>query len=226
MKGCFLKTNTAMIEVDGRLFHTLNDLGLAIGNTDYIGDPVQDESMLIFVPGRTQPLDPSETVFGGPVYQYRPISVSFGGIDETTAWDERISRIRNLFDGKNIKISFWTESDWYWQGKARITEFSHVRRIGRFKLEIPYADAYKHRDRVIEVQSTAEGVTVYAENSRQPVYPVITTDAAITVSLDGTTVSLSAGTHKNTAIRLTKCANEIQIEGAANVTIAYTEGSL
>jgi len=219
----FLKTNIADIVVGDQIYNTLQDFNLAIGNTDYIGDPVWDESNVVFVPGRSGPLF-MEAV--DDWYMYREIRIELGGLWESEDWDNRISMFRNLFEKKNVKVYFRTEPEWYWRGKAHIIEFEHKRPLGSFIFAIPYADPYKYRDNVIEVESTAGGITVPCRNSRKKVYPKITTDANIVVTLDGTSVSLSPGSHQNTAIVFTKCMNNLEITGAANVKIEYSEGSL
>lgn len=222
----FMKTNEVDIEVGGVQYNSLQDFGLAIGNTDYIKDPVQDESNLIFVPGRSRPLDASEDVFGGTVYRYREIQIEFGGIRRPQDWDAMISNFRNLFDGREVKLWFRTDPEWYYIGKAAVVGFEHHRAIGEFEFKIPYADAYKHREQSITVNSTVAGVEVILENSRQEVIPTITTTAAITITSGDNTISLTAGTWQNTALLLAAGQNTWTIRGAARVTIEYVEGSL
>lgn len=222
----FMKTNWVDIEVNGKIYNSLKDFGLAIENTNYIGEPVQDTSNIIFVPGNSKPLDLTDAVFGEQFFQYRPINIRFGGMEHPTDWDQRISLIRNLFEGRIVKLYFYTEQDWYWKGKVHITDFSHTRALGMFNFEIPYADPYKYKDIVINVTSTAQGITVQCPNCRQKVYPTITTSADITVEYGDYTKFLQAGTHKDTNICFTGCMNELTITGASNVTISYTEGSL
>ena len=225
--GLFMKTNTVDIEVDGTRYNSLSDFGLAIGNTDYIGSPVQDDSNLIFVPGNPRPLDTSDSVFGGTVFKYRKIDIEFGGMRNPAEWDSFISNIRNKFEGKEVKLYFLTDPEWYYVGKAKIEDFSRKRPIGEFGFVIPYADAYKHRERKIQVVTTAAGTNIVLDNSRQEVIPKITTTGSITITAGTNTITMSAGTWENTALILPSCRNtEWIIRGNATVTIEYTEGSL
>ena len=222
----FMKTNWVDIECDGKIYNSLRDFGLAISNTDYIGQPVQNTSNIIFVPGSSKPLDLTDATFGSQPFQYRPISIHFGGIEDPKEWDMRISMIRNLFEGKKVKLYFWTEQDWYWTGRVQITEFAHKRALGEFNFEIPFADPFKYKDIEIDVTSTAQGITVDCPSCRMPVIPTITTSAAITVGFGTYTKQLAAGTHKDTNIKFTDCVNTLSLTGAASVTIKYAEGSL
>ena len=222
----FTKTNEVDIEVNGIRYNSKRDFGLAIGNTDYLKEPIEDESNLVFVPGLPRPLDMSDDVFGETVYKYREIEIEFGGIRRPEDWDDMISNFRNLFEGRNVKIWFKTDPEWYWIGKARVEEFVHRRALGEFTFRVPYADAYKHREQNLQIQTTASGTKVLLENTRQAVMPVITTDAAITIQVGTNTISLTAGTWENTALLLKMGQTEWMIRGAANVTINYIEGSL
>ena len=104
-----------------------------------------DESNIIFVAGRSGPLDLNDEVFGGATFLYRPIIIIFGGIDDPDDWDGRISTYRNLFHGKNVKLTFDNDPEFYWKGRATIEAFTRHRRLGQFELHINYADPYKYR---------------------------------------------------------------------------------
>ena len=73
-------TNGATITVvsTGNSYHTLRDWGLAIGNNNCLGDPVQ-ETFYLDVPGADGLLDFSEALTGRPVFKYRPIDITLGG---------------------------------------------------------------------------------------------------------------------------------------------------
>jgi hypothetical protein len=226
IKNGFMKTNTVDIEVDGIRYNSLSDFGLAIGNTEYIKSPVQDESNLIFVPGKSRPLDPSESVFGETIFKYRKIEIQFGGMQDPKDWDSWIRNFRNKFEGKEVKLYFFTDPEWYWIGKAKIEDFQHKRQLGEFNFVIPYADAYQHRDRKIQVATTAAGTVVELDNSREKVVPTITTSATITITCGTNIITMAAGTWQNTALALKPGVTEWTIKGNSNVTIEYTEGSL
>lgn len=222
----FMKTNTVNITVDGHTYNSLTDFGLAIENTDYLGEPVQDDRHRITVPGRPGLLYLDDTVFGGTVFLYRSIEIKFGGMEEPEDWDSVISAFRNLFEGRLVKLSFATDPDWYWTGKAVIDDFKHTRSLGTFSFRIPEANPYKHKDHHVELVSTVSGVSVTFANSVQKVIPTITTSAGITVTQGLKTFTFAAGTHRDPSLVFSQGNNELVFKNAANVSVDYTEGSL
>ena len=138
-------TNGATIEIvaTGERFHTLNDWGLAIGNNDYIGD-VEQENYYVDVPGADGFLDFSEAITGRRIFKNRPISIELGGKKPRDNWDIFISDLRNLVEGREIKVIFDNDSGFYWTGRASIQGYDRNREIGTFTLAIPKADPYKY----------------------------------------------------------------------------------
>ena len=98
-------TNGATIEVvaTGERYHTITDWGLAIGNNDYIGD-VEQEKYYVDVPGTDGFLDFSEATTGRRIFKNRPINIELGGKKPRNDWDIIISDIRNLIEGREIKV--------------------------------------------------------------------------------------------------------------------------
>ena len=223
----FMKTNTVDIIVDGTTYNTLEDYGFAIENTDYLGDPVVGDSGLVVVPGKNGILDMTEAVFGGPWYKYRKIKIKLGGMMDSETWDAAISSLRNLFDGKNVKLVFENDPDWYWYGRCSIKNFSHIRALGTFELCIDYADPYKHKDITLTTTATTSGATVSASVTEETVVPEVTCTASITITVDDdTTYSFVSGTHKNLEMRLSPGTHSLKVKGSGSVTIFYKDGSL
>lgn len=220
----FMKTNSVAISVDGFIYDSLTDFGLAIENTDYLGEPVQDTSNRIYVPGRSGYLDLTEPVFGQQWFTYRPIAIKFGGIRTTSEWDSVVSTFRNLFEGKICEITFANDPEWYWTGRVSIEAFQHKRQLGTFNFCINEADPFKYREHSYEFTSPD---TIICLSNRKSVSPTITTDAAITVTYGTTTVTLDENTTtKVLDIVFEDGPNELTFTGAANVTVSWIEGSL
>lgn len=131
------------VENTGKVFDTLNDWGLAVGNNDYIGDPVQ-ETFFEDIPGASAMLDLSEVLCNRPIFKYRPIKVLLGGKRPRLDWDSIISTFRNEIEGKVVKITFSNDLAYYWRGRVNVTDFQRTRGIGQFNLNIPKADPYKY----------------------------------------------------------------------------------
>lgn len=225
----FLKTNHVNITVNGTTYNSLSDFGLAIQNTDYVGMPVQDKSHRVYVPGRPGPLDLDETVFGGTSFLYRPISIHFGGMRETETWDSVISTLRHLFEGKNVKLTFATDPDYYWTGKAEIDRFGHQRQLGEFDFNIPEAFPYKYKvaETSYDVVAAYNGRIVTCENAMLDVVPTFQSTGTVTVTYGDVTHQITSGQQLSWKdIVFHEGENEIILTGSGTVTITYREGVL
>lgn len=132
-----------IVESTGKTFDTLKDWGLAIGNTNYIGDPVL-ETFYETVSGLSKTLDLSEVLTGKPVYKSRPINVLLGGKKNRRDWDGFISEYRNEIEGQVVRLTFSNDLAYFWRGRVKVTNFERTREIGMFNLEVPMADPYKY----------------------------------------------------------------------------------
>lgn len=221
----FMKTNSVKITVNENTYDSLKDFGLAIENTDYIGAPVREEHV-VYVPGRHGALDFADSVFGGPTFQYRPINIRFGGIEDPVNWDSVISAFRNLFEGYVVKLEFATDPGWYYIGRCSIDEFKHQRSLGTFNFLIEEADPFKHRNISISVETVITGITVIVPVTRQTVIPDIICTNSITVDYAGETFAFSNEVSRNKSFKLPAGNNTLVISGTGTVVINYLDGSL
>lgn len=123
--------------------HSLTNYGLAVANTNYLGDP-EMETFTVNVPGRAGLLDLSTSLTGYPVFKTRTISIEVGAVKPSADWDGFISTMRNNFEGRTCTIIFDNDTSWYWRGRVHIKEFDRHRNLGTFKIEM-LADAHKHQ---------------------------------------------------------------------------------
>lgn len=139
------------VEKTEESFHTFQDWGLYVANSNNcIGSPVQYTSY-VEVPGRNGKLDMSEAISGRPIFQSRPISIRLVGFNEINEWDSVISSFRNKVEGKICKIQFDNDPAYYWKGRVHIEAFNSRFDYGSFILNIPMADPYKY-----DVNTSAE----------------------------------------------------------------------
>lgn len=131
------------VEKNGKTLDTLADWGLAVGNNNYIGDPVQ-ETNYVNIPGASAMLDMSEVLTGKPVFKSRPINILLGGKKKRLDWDSIISTFRNEIEGQVVHLTFSNDQFFFWRGRVNVTDFDRTREIGSFKLSIPMADPYKY----------------------------------------------------------------------------------
>ena len=243
-------TNGATITVvqTGEQYHTLNDWGLAIGNNDYIGEPVP-ESYYVEVPGRNGGIDMSDVVSGRRSFKYRPIKIVFAGIRPRMNWDMVVSEIRNILEGQMIKITFDNDIAYYWKGRAKVTDFDRVRELGTFTLSIPKADPYKYN-----IQASTEewlwdpfdfdtGVIFYGADmqindtvvsvpkGRMPVTAIFIVreiaSESLSVTYNGIEYALQVGRNRFPGVLVADgTERSLTFKGTGTVSIEYRGGSL
>lgn len=238
-----------IVESTSREYHSYDNWGLYVTNTDCIGEPVLYKKY-IEVPGRTGMIDLSEVLSGRQVYISREIKIELAGIRNKILWDGVISSFRNNINGKICRIIFDNDPEHYWRGRVEIVDFSSVLTLGRFQISIPDADPYKY-----DVRSSTEpwlwdpfnfetgvitqigAVTITGTGSitiprgHMPTTPQIVVSDMIsgtfTVTYDGSTFSLATGTNIIPSI-MVGGDDEVELEftGSATVQIVYRGGSL
>ena len=243
--------NGATIQVEGtnHSYHTYDDMGLYITNTDCIGAPKQYKRY-IEIPGRNGLLDLSETIAGRQIYTGREIKIVLAGPRDKTTWSAALSVFRNRINGKVCHIIFDDDRNYYWRGRIDIKDFSSVLDLGKLTISIPDADPYKYSiassvepwlwdpfnfetDIITYIGAitvvTTETVTIPA--GHMPTCPNIVvsdkTSVDFKVAVGGTTYDLIVGSNKIPAIMVGGDEDvEMTFTGDAKVQIVYRSGSL
>lgn len=239
---------TIIVESSDKSFHTYDDWGLYITNTDCIGEPEQ-YTKYIEIPGRSGVLDLSEVLTGRQIYKSRPITIKLSGHDNKTAWDSIISTLRNEINGRVCQIIFDNDKGFYWRGRISINDFESIMSLGMFQIDIPAADPYKY-----SIESSAEpwlwdpfsfqtGVITYVDaivvsgtrtvtipHGYMPTCPefvVSNKTGTLTVACDGTSYELANGDNKIPSIYVGGDSDvSLTFSGNAKVQIVYRSGSL
>ena len=131
------------VEETGRTYHTLDDWDFALGNNNYISEPVM-ETKYIDVPYRDGLIDASTALTGRPIYKKRQLSFNLGGVRERLTWDAVISGIRNNVNGRICRLTIDNDKGYYWRGRVFIEDFDRSRGLGSFTLNVPSAEPYKY----------------------------------------------------------------------------------
>ena len=246
--SCISNGVKIIVENTKQEYHSIRDWGLAVGNNNCIGTPVQ-ELNYVTVPGASRNLDLSEVLTGKPVFKYRPIDIVFGGMRRRTAWDTIISQFRNCIEGRVVHIIFDNDPSYYWRGRVEIGDYDRARELGKFTLKIPMADPYKY-----EVQTSAEpwkwdpfnfymgairyigritinnsAVLIPRGNMETvPIFEIETiTSSALTVTANGKTYTLNAGKNRFPGLKIAGQEEVLlQFSGEGIGTIEYRGGSL
>ncbi|MBQ6318193.1 MAG: hypothetical protein IJI23_00185 [Lachnospiraceae bacterium] len=236
------------VESTNKTYHTLDDWDLALGNNNYIGDPVM-ETIYIDVPYRDTLIDASTAVTGRPVYKARPLAFKLGGLRERMKWDSIISRFRNEIDGRICQITLDNDPHYYWRGRVFIEGFDRVRELGQFTLNIPKAEPYKYyyknstepwewdpfnfeTDTIIytqqwDINGTVTKTVPAGHMPTVPTFMVTNLVNTLTVTAQGITFNLVSG--KNVLPEITvggDAETELTFSGRGKVQIIYKSGSL
>lgn len=237
-----------IVESTGRFFHSYDDWGLYITNTNYIGEPKQ-YTRYIEIPGRNGLLDLSEAISGRQIYTSREIKINLAGRRDKTDWDGVISAFRNDINGKVCRLIFDNDKSYYWRGRVDIKDFNSVLNLGKFVVDVPNAEPYKYSLTTsaepwlwdpfnfetgiityigaVTISGT-ETITIPA--GYMPTAPeIVVSDLSGTLTLDygGQTYTLTTGTNKIPSILVGGDADvALTFTGDAKVQIVYRSGSL
>lgn len=248
MGDLFFNGITITVESSREAFHTLNDWGLYVVNTDYIKEPVQ-YTKYIEIPGRNGLLDVSEAVAGRQIYTNRMLNIELSGIREKKNWDSVVSAFRNKINGKVCRLTFDNDKEYYWHGRITIKNFLSELSVGKFTLEVN-ADPYKYAQTSSSepwlwdpfnfetgmiiyigeiVVDGSETITIPKGN--MPTCPEFVVSNKIstdfTVTHNGETHNLKNGSNKIPSIFVGGDTDEdIEFTGSATVEVVYRSGSL
>ena len=236
------------VESTNKSYHSYDDWGLYITNTNCIGAPEQ-QTRYIEIPGRNGLLDLSETISGRQIYKSRPIKINLAGRRSKVNWDSVISTFRNEINGKICRITFDNDESYYWRGRVDIKDFDSVLNLGKFVVDIPNAEPYKYSlitsaepwlwdpfnfetgiITYIGAVTISGTRTITIPAGYMPTSPeIVVSDLSGTLRLDygGQTYTLTTGTNKIPSILVGGDADvDLTFSGNAKVQIVYRSGSL
>lgn len=195
------------------LKHSYKDFGLVLTEQN-IGVP-QAKTYTVDIEGRNGSLDLSES-FGEIKYGNRTVKLTFGLIEKIESWQHRMNTVAGFLHGQKMKITIWSDPDFYYVGRCFVDEYNSSQRLGTIVISCD-CEPYKYKQNVTEVNLTAGKNTVI--NGRMTVFADLYSDSEVTI---GSKV-YGAGTHLR-AIKLVYGKNILNSSGDA--TIKFQEGEL
>lgn len=240
---------TIIVEKSGDTYHTLDDWGLYVTNTDYVKEPKQVKNM-IYIPGRDGYLDLSEAIAGHMIYSSREINIQLQGIRAKERWNSVLSEFRNKINGRVCHFIFDNDKSWYWRGRVSIEGFSSALKIGSLSIKMPEAEPYKYSitasnepwlwdpfnfetDMITQIGeitvSSSETVTIPAGNMyTSPTFICRSITSSTFKVSDGTTeITLANGSNRDPRIKVNGDKDvELTFTGSGKVQIVYRGGSL
>ena len=223
-------------------YHSYNDLGLILSKK--VISPPSPQKELVEVPMRDGSIDMSEVLTDNVKFNDRKITLTFSLIGRKSTWDAKFSEIANLIHGRRMQIIFDDDAAFYWIGRVSINDWVTDRNLGTMVVEA-IAEPFKYDvlssavdwewdifdfDNGI-INETGELIvngetTISLICRKKRMFPIFTASAAMTVTYDGETFDLVAGSQKMYDIFLMEGNNELTFKGNGTITIDYIGGSL
>lgn len=205
--------------------HSFNDLNLFLA--PFTPAPAEPQTNFLKVSGRDGLLDLTEAN-GEVKFNSREFSFTFtiAPADEMT-FDEKVSHVSNLLNGRQCKITLDRDPDYYWFGRCVVDKYAQNKRIGQIVVKAT-VDPYKLKQSatVATVALSSVEKVISLENDRMAAIPTIEcTDDAV-VTFGGNTYSLKAGKYRILGIRFVEGYNDLTLSGAGTITFTWQEGAL
>ena len=171
-------------------------------------------------------LDLTEALTGDVQYNNRQIKLTFEMMDDTD-YSTLISDISNYLHGQKIKFTLNNDEDYYYTGRASISDWECVKRKGKIVIQVdcePYKYAVIETVRTVNVTDQTKTVTL--SNSRKNVCPTLTVTGTITLTINGVYYNLVEGKQQLVNFKLSEGNNVVKVSGNGTLTINYRQGAL
>lgn len=206
----------------GEEVHTGDDLDLVQEKKEISKPKIQ--SYTAKVPGRNGLLNLTNALTGKVAYENRSLSFQyFASGDRESLLDLEADFLK--YHGQTIRIIDDDRPEHYYEGEASVsTEFK-----SNYLIISLTVDAQPFRLRLAPTIYSREingTLTAYLSNESIEAIPTITVTAETTITFNGRTVTLSAGTYTVEAFELSRGVNALEISGSGTITIEYQEGAI
>ena len=193
--------------------HSYIDFGVILTEQN-IGLP-SPKTYTVNIEGMDGALDLSEC-FGEMKYENRTLKFTFESIEKITDWQAKMINISSFLHGQKMKITTWSDPDFYYVGRCRIDEFNSNSKLGKIVISCD-CEPFKYKQNITTF-NLVEGLNT-VQNSRMTVYADLINESEVTIN----NKTYNAGTHLR-AIKLTSGTNILNSSGSA--TLIFQEGEI
>lgn len=203
---------------DWRLTLTAKDVTPAAPKTNYVS-----------LDGASGSLDLTESLTGEVAYDDRTVTASFVTSEGTFA--DRVRLLKDItaaLHGRKVRIIEPDDPAHYFLGRFKIKAQEQTQWQLKIDLEAtcdPWRYAIDESVRTVAVSGGLVDV-VLTNGGVKTLCPVITVSGTVSITYNGVTTSLTAGSYKITDLRLTSGANVVRVSGTGSVTFTYREADL
>lgn len=204
------------------IFHTGDDLDL-VQEKKEIGKP-DIQTYTAQVPGRNGLLNLTKALTGKVAYYNRPLSFQYFGTGEREHLLEIDTFITRLH-GQTIQIVDDDFPNHYFEGEVSVDTELHGNYI-TITLDVDAQPFRLRREKTVTSRALNGTTLVYLDNESIEVVPTITVTAETTITFNGSTVSISAGTYTIDNFELHRGVNILEVTGTGRITFEYREGAI
>ena len=186
----------------------------------------EPKTSLVEIKGADGVLDLSEVLTGDILYNNRVITLTFEMMDDTDYYD-LISNISNYLHGRIVTISLTNDEDYYYVGRASISQWQCIKRQGIIVITVdaePYKYSFTETTMIVNVANQTKTITL--QNSRKRVCPTLNVTGTITLTINGVDYELAEGKQQLVNFILVEGNNTIKISGNGTLVITYRQGAL
>ena len=202
----------------------MNDWNIVLTKSDIT--PPKVKTSIVNIKGADGILDLSEALNGDVMYDNRDIKLTFSLMD-MREYSTLISKISNAIHGKKVKLRFTIDDEYYYEGRAQISQWESSKNIGKIVVNVN-ADPFKYR--LYETSNTfslnGKEQVVHLQNDRMRVSPTLKVSGEITITYDKITRTLKEGEYQLVDLSLKEGDNVIKLNGNGSVNISYRRGML
>ena len=210
--------------------------------------PALPKTKYIDIPEADGVLDLTESLTGNISYKTRTVTLEFTVIEARKNWFTIYSKIQNFLQGKRIKIVLDEDPAYYYEGRFQVNDWLSDKKtstivitgeVDPYKMEITSSvedwlwDTFNFENGVIREYKDIvvdQYLSLDVIGSRKRTVPVITISDAMSMSFEGVSYFLNAGTHRLTSIVLKEGVNNFQffhtVDNLATISIEFKGGSL
>ncbi len=206
--------------------HTFKDWGLIFAPKEI--SPPTPKTSYLEIEGRDGSLDLTEAL-GGIKYNDREFTLDFTLNTSYKKFDETISEILNFIHGARMKITIYSDPDYYYIGRCQIDKISS--KSGQKTISIKCkTEPYKYRKYItkkafdITVTNKPKKIALY--NEKRPIVPTIYVDSDTDIKFNGSVYNLKTGKNIVLNILLQEGENIFEVLSTTNIVFEYQEASL
>lgn len=162
---------------------------------------------------------------GKVYYKDRTFSLTFVAQNKVL-YLETLKKFVSFIHGRELKMTFWWDKDYYYLGRAKVNQYKCNDYIGTIPVQIqtrPFK--YKHNVTIQTDIITTEKLVVY-KNERMDVVPTFKTNGNMNFTFKDNMYALTTGETIFPNIVFSEGDNVIKWTGTGEVTVSYQEGAL